>query len=459
MFSMHFYSTAEREREGTSVMPPVRSPENTHARWGVMCLLALIFALTYLGRLNFSIAGKFIQDEYGFSTETMGWMLSAFVLGYALFQIPGGWLADRLGSRSVLTGSIVWWSVFTACMGLAPHIPWLSGLSIGWSFAIMRFLVGIGEAPASPASNRIVAAWMGLHKRGVGSSFGFIGIGVGGIGTPLLITWVMQNWGWEGAFYVSALLGGVVALLWHWAVTDRPEDHPGVGEQELALIQRGAAQSSAPKRPTPWRSFIRNRNVWGLCLSYFCQGYPIYIFHTWFFLYLIQVRGFSLVRSGIWDGAPYLAIALLSPLGGYMSDWAVARFGRTRGRRYGIWVGMISSAALLWLGANSKSNVAAVTLLSLAAGANMFAAATWWAASIDLAPDHSGSLAGLMNTFGNLGGWLAPALTAYLAAHWGWTAALDFAACVSLAGAAIWLLIRVDHPVDALTEPCSHPAE
>jgi ACS family glucarate transporter-like MFS transporter len=428
----------------------------TGVRWHIVALLALISGLTYLDRLNLSIAGRYIQDEFAFSNQTMGWILSAFVLGYALFQVPGGWVGDRYGPRGVLTAAILWWSVFTAATAIAPRLPLAAWFSLAWSFAIVRFLIGVGEAAAFPNSNKIVALWMGAKQRGIGNSLFLVGIGVGGTLTPKLITSIMQRWGWRSSFYVCALIGTAVAVLWRFYATNRPEEHPRVNAAELALIrvsapgEAGSSQAAGLARQhTPWRRIFSSVSAGSLVLSYFCIAYPAYIFYTWFFIYLTRVRGFTVTQGGTWGSAPFLAITLLAPLGGWLSDRAVARWGKRRGRQSAVWLGATCSAALLWAGGHTAHNSVAVLLLAAAAGFNLFATTTWWATCNDLTQNFSGSLSGLMNMSGNLGGALSPVLTAYLATHLGWSSALDFAALVTLLGAALWVLVKADESLEA----------
>ena len=434
---------------------PAAGRQPTRVRWNIVVLLAVIAGLTYLDRLNLSIAGKHIQDEFAFNNETMGWILSAFVLGYALFQVPGGWLGDRFGPRTVLTAAIVFWSVFTAATAIAPRLPLANWFGLAWSFALIRFLIGVGEGTAFPNTNRIVAFWMGPTERGAGNSLWLLGIGAGGALTPMLIAWLAETWGWRISFYVCALAGGLIALAWRFYVTDLPERHPGVNAAELALIRgkdaEGGAQTfnpSAPHRSAPWGKMFRSVSVWGLILSYFCIAYPAYIFYTWFFIYLVRVRGLTVSQGGFWGSAPFIAIALLTPLGGWLSDRAVARIGRRRGRQSAVWVGVAFSATLMWVGGHTANNTLAILLLAGAAGFNLFATATWWATCNDLTQEFAGSLSGLMNMCGNLGGWLSPIVTAYIATRLGWTHALDFAALVTLSSGVIWALVRADEPLE-----------
>ena len=405
-----------------------------------MALVTITTILTYLDRLNLSIAGHFIQDEFSLSLKTMGWILSSFLFGYSLTQIPGGYLADRFGPRKVLIVAISWWSVLTAATAIAPRLPVATWFGIAYSIAMIRFFIGIGEAPSSPSYTKIVANWMGQKHRGVGSSFNLFGIGLGGALTPVLITFIMQHWGWRTAFYCCGALGILVALAWNFLATDRPEEHPRVNAEEIEFIGRGRTfETGAPaKIQVPWGRIITNRSVIALVLGYFCQGFPIYFFHTWLFIYLIKVRGFSLTQGGFYGTTPYIAIAVASPLGGLFSDFAVRALGKPMGQRVAVWLGMFSSAALMWAGAHAPNKVTAILLLAAAAGFNMFASVTFWAACIDLCQQYSGSVAGLMNTFGNLAGAFSPIVTAYVASRFGWAVALSLAAFVTIGSGLCW---------------------
>jgi ACS family glucarate transporter-like MFS transporter len=431
------------------------SSRPTRVRWQMMAMLTLITALTYLDRLNLGIAGHYIQSQYGLSTERMGTILSAFIWGYALFQIPGGWAGDRFGPRSVLTFAIVWWSVFTATTALAPDLPLARWFGLAGSFIVVRFLIGIGEAATLPNANKIVSFWMGDRSRGVGNSMFLMGLGLGGTVTPLFIAWMMERWGWRSSFYACAVIGIVVALGWGVYATSRPEEHPRVNSAELQLIRAhsdrpeiGAKPSGPSAGQVPWRKLLSSPSAWSLILSYFCEGYPNYIFYTWFYMYLVQVRGLTVLQGGFWGALPFLASMILAPIGGWFSDRAVLRWGKRRGRQCAVWVGMILAGILLTAGAHTQNNTAAILMLAGAMGFNIFATVTWWATSIDLAPNFSGSLSATMNTCGNIGGALSPIVTAYIATHFGWTAALDFAAVISFVAAILWLGVKADQNLE-----------
>ncbi len=424
----------------------------TRIRWHILAILTLIMVVTALGRLNLGIAGKYLQEEFQLTTQTMGWILGAFAFGYALFQVPCGWAGDRFSPRTTLTLAILWWSSFTVLMSLVPYLGLNSWWSLAWAFGLVRFLTGAGEAASYPNANKIVAFWTAKGERGIGSSFLLGGVGAGGVVAPILFAATMQRWGWRSSFLLSGVLALIVVLAWFLYSTDRPEEHPRVNSAELEILgstQRGKSSHSLRLKGTPWLRIFCSRSVWGLILSYFLHGYTPYIYFAWFFIYLTRVRGLTVTQGGLWGSTPFIAMTLMAPLGGWLSDKAVARFDRRRGRQSTVWVGMTCSALLLWAGSHTVNNSAAILLLAGAAGFSHFAAPSWWATCIDLAPNHSGSLSGLMNTCANLAGGIAPILTARIATVFGWTKALDFAALVSFTAGIVWVFVNANDNLEA----------
>lgn len=427
----------------------------SEVRWRIIAILAFIAALTYLDRLNLGIAGKYIQDEFHFDTQTMGWILSCFVLGYAVFQVPGGRLGDRFGPRRVITFAILWWSVFTAATGLAASLPLAGWFGVAGSFIILRLLIGVGEAAVFPNSNKVIALWFDAAHRAKANSLVFAGIGAGGVFTPIFIVWFMQRWGWQPVFYFCGALGIILALGWFLYFRDRPELHPGVNAAELAVIRQfRATDQTAEMLPNvtpkncPWKKILRSRTVWSVLLSGFCIGYPAYIFYTWFFIYLVRVRGLTITQGGLWTSTPFIAITILSPTGGWFSDRAVGKLGRRRGRQVAMWVGVTCSALFLWMGSSTADNTIAVILLALASGFNLFVTANIWATCNDLSRDFCGSISGLMNTFGCFGGWVSPILTAIIATHFGWVWAFHVAALLTVVAGILWLFVDANQNFD-----------
>lgn len=412
--------------------------------------------VTAFGRLNLAIAGKFLLEEYHFTNEAMGWILGAFAFGYALFQIPCGWAGDRYGPHRTLTLAILWWSTLTILMTLVPlAVGNRSWWRLAWAFVAIRFLTGAGEAASYPNANKIVANWMAEGQRGIGSSLLLGGVGAGGVLAPILFVATMQRWGWRSSFLLSGILAILLAITWYLYSTSRPEEHPSVNAAELKILGSsggGRRTHSFRLSGTPWRKIFASGSVWALIASYFCHGYTPYIYYTWFFIYLTRVRGLTLIKGGLWGSTPFIAMTLMAPLGGWLSDKAVAHLGRRRGRQSTVWFGMTCSALLLWTGSHTVKNTSAILLLAVAAGFSHFAAPSWWATCIDLTPEHAGSLSGLMNTCANLAGGIAPISTGYIATKFGWVTALDFAALVSFCGGVIWVFVNAADNLEAGSE-------
>src|SRR5580692_3420531 len=198
----------------------------THVRWVMMGIVMAIMAVTAMNRLNLSIAGKYIEEEFKFNTISMGGVFSAFLWGYGLFQIPWGYVCDRVGPRRTLTAAMLCFAVGSAAMGVVPRLAAISGISVLAGFRLVRFVTGVGEAAISSNVTRVIASWTSLRERGFASGLQVCGLGLGGTLTPVAIAWTMVHWGWRASFAICALLAFVVLAVWHWYVTDWPEAHP-----------------------------------------------------------------------------------------------------------------------------------------------------------------------------------------------------------------------------------------
>jgi ACS family glucarate transporter-like MFS transporter len=419
-----------------SVHRPLSTPPRT--RWLILSLLFAISVVTYIDRVNISVTARQMMPALGLTDQQMGFVFSSFVIGYALFQIPGGWLGDRLGARIVLTVGLLWWSCFTALTAMAATSPLAGMAGIVGALAVTRFLLGIGEAVALPTFNRAVTDWLPAHERGLGIGIAIGGIGVGSAITPPITAWIMVNYGWQSAFYLAAALGIGLAAIWWLFARDRPVDHPWEKQQ-------GASTSTGNRPATastiPWSALRNTPTVWWLVLSYACLGYVAYIYMSWFYLYLVNVRGFNVLRGGLFAAAPFLAILISCPLGGWATDRLALRFGLTQGRRLIGLTGMVLAAAFIALGAMIESPYLAIASLSLGAGWLYFSVGAYWASTSDLSQTHAGSLSGLMNMGANIGGTLSPTITPWLADQWGWPLSLSVAALIAFAGGLLWLQI------------------
>jgi ACS family glucarate transporter-like MFS transporter len=435
---------------------PGSAERASNVRWFILLLVTIIMAMNGLDRLSLSVIGKDIQEEFQITTQAMGWVLGSFFLGYAFFQIPFAYIGEHFGARSILTLAVLWWSLFTGAMGLIPHSILTSSLSVVWVLAGLRFLAGLGIAAAPPNTNKVIACWTSRNERAMGSSSALLGTGIGGAIAPVFLAWSMQRWGWRIAIYLCALIGFGIAAAWRYYSRDLPEQHPRVNAAELELIRLGRKEAGLNvPRPT-WRELLATRSVWGLLLSYFFQGYTFYIYVSWFFIYLIRARGMTMIQSGLWSSTPFIAITFLSPVGGWVSDQCVRKFGKRLGRRAAVWIGMGTAALLLVTGSHTANNTAAILLMGSAAGFILFAVASWWATCIDLTPNHSSILGASMNTCGSLGGWISPIVTGYIAANFGWTRALDVAAVVTVVSGLLWFLVDATDNLESPAKSASN---
>ncbi|HET9574939.1 MAG TPA: MFS transporter [Nitrospira sp.] len=411
----------------------------TSIRWLILTLLFMTSVVTYIDRVNISVTARQMMPAFGLTDQQMGGIFSAFVAGYALFQIPGGWLADRWGARIVLTGALVWWSACTAFTALAATSYLAEIVGIVGALMAARFALGVGEAVALPSFNRAVANWMPVDARGIGIGIAIGGIGLGSVITPPIAAWVMVNWGWQIVFYLSALLGLVMAFLWWTLARDRPREHPWVARNDSATA---AGAYPIGETAAPWRSLLKTPTLWWLVLSYSCLGYVAYVYLSWFYLYLVNVRGFDSLRGGLYASTPFLAMLIGCPLGGWVTDRLAVRYGITQGRVVAGMSGMVCAGCAIAVGGFADSALMAIASLSLGAGCLYFAVGAYWASTTDLSKAHAGTLSGLMNTGANVGGAISPSLTPWIAAQWGWPVSLATAGVIALLGAALWIWIK-----------------
>jgi MFS transporter, ACS family, glucarate transporter len=384
-----------------------------------------------------SYAARGIQSQYGMTNVQIGWILSAFVIGYGLCQIPIGLAVDHWGPRLVLTVAVLAWSGCTLATAIVPAAL----------FIAIRMATGMAQAAVLPSGNKIVSRWMPLDERAAGNSLFFTGIGLGGIIAPPLTVGLMLRYGWQMPFWLLGTLGIAIAALWRWYARDAPEEHSGVGAAELKLIHAGQQGREHAAAVWRWGPVLRSGSVWALVLSYGVAGYPSYVFYTWFYLYIANVRHVDPASGGYWAMLPFLAIVMLTPLGGRTSDWLVRRYGKRVGRASVGIAGSALAAALIVTGARITDVRVAMIFLALAAGFHLFGQTPAWAATIDLAPARPATLFGFMNTAAQAAGAVAPVLTPYLAQKLGWTHALDFAAGMVMLAGVLWIGVRPDRPI------------
>ncbi len=423
------------------------NPATSRIRWLLIFWIFLVSAVAYLDRVNVSIAGRAIAQEFHLSNIQLGGVFSAFLIGYAAAQAPAGWLADRIGPRLILLIGVIWWAVFTSLITVIS--PKLS--SIFLVAAGIRFCLGVGEAVVYPASNCIVASWMPSSERGRANGLIFSGVGFGAGVTPPLITYIMMHYGWRASFWCSAGLGLMVGAIWFVVARNTPPEHPWVTQNELALIEAGmpAGHAETPVGQTgmeetrlAWKAILANRDVLLITLSYFTYGYAAYIFFSWFFIYLNEIRHLNLRQSSLYTMLPFLAMTAGSLLGGWISDRLTRAFGKRVGRCGLAVFGIGLAAIFIALGTQAQSAQLASFTLAGGAGALYLAQSSFWSTSADIGGASAGAVSGVMNAGGQIGAAITVSLTPAIAIHSGWNASFLVAAGLCVCGSLAWVFVR-----------------
>ena len=427
-------------------LPATNEMRSTSVRWLLIFWLFILSCVAFLDRVNMSIAGSAIAAGYHLSNVQLGWVFSAFLWGYAIFQTVGGWLAVRLGPRRVLAIGVLWWGIFTALTAAVP--PSIAGALL--IFIGIRFLLGAGEAIIYPASNQFVSRWIPVDERGLANGWIFAGVGVGAGISPPLISYLMIHHGWRASFWVCAAIGVVAGAVWYEIARDTPAQHPWVSAAEQQRIDAGLTLGAAhqqnpvfiPDRSVvPWSKILASREVWAVTVSYFCFGYVAWIFFSWFYIYLAKVRGLNLRASAYYATLPFLAMAICCAIGGVLND----RLTRSRGPRAGrCGVAAVSIAlTAIFLVVGSRADSPQVASLVLAGGAGMLylAQSSFWSVTADIGGKSSGAVSGFMNMGAQAGGAITAIVTPLIAERYGWTASFLVAAALCVVGALAWLVV------------------
>jgi MFS transporter, ACS family, glucarate transporter len=415
-----------------------QSARPTVARHVVLWITVSFYMITYMDRVVISVAAPSIQEEYGFSDVTVGWIFAAFQLSYALFQIPVAWWGDRVGPRKALTAIILYWSFFTAATALAWNAT---------SMIATRFLFGAGEAGAFPIATRSLSRWMLPHERAWAQGVTHAGARLAAALTPILVVAIIAAFGWRAAFYAFALVGVVWAMVWFWYYRDDPRDHRGVNSAELAKIE-AALGRSPPRKKVPWGRIFTAPQVWLLSLMYFCYGYGIVTYLTWFPKYLTDGRGFSLGEMGLYASLPLAGGVVGNIVGGLVSDYLAKGGGNLKmARRLVAIPGFLLSAIMVPLAVTADNPMISILYFAIAVFGLETTVSVSWAIPLDIGKEFAGSVASVMNTSGNLAGALAAAATGYIVTHANWTVAFFVLAALSGLAALLYLLIDASKPL------------
>jgi ACS family glucarate transporter-like MFS transporter len=396
----------------------------------LVVLLAFVSLVGYALRTNISIAQEYMAPELGISFAQMGTISAwGFQLAYALFQVPTGFLGDRFGARNVLTVAILGWAVASFLTGI---VPASAGAGVAFaSLFLFRVLLGVSQAATYPVGSMAITHTLPQRLRGTANGIYISAATIGSGLAPLTLAPLMVALGWRSVFLASSVVGLLAAILWYIGAKDA-----GRGPHEAPPLKVQFAASIA---------LLKHRDIMIVSISYAMEAAVFFVFIFWFFRYLTDGRGFTVLASGIWGSLPSFTAALIGPFGGVIADRLGVRLGFPRSRRLAAMGGLILAGLLVALGANLANPFLAITALSLSVACVNATEGPFWATVTSLGRANPGAAGGVLNFMGNMGGvvsiWAVPRM--YEA--WGWTATLGVWAGVAIVAALLWLFVRVDH--------------
>jgi len=352
---------------------------------GILTMLVILGMVTFLDRINISVAGASIMQDLNLSPSQWGWVQSAFILSYGLMQIPMGALGDRFGHRKILTGIVLWWSAFTAFTGLA------GGLM---SLLVIRFMFGVGEAGSSPCSTGVISRWFEKDEIGKAQGYVWAASRMGGALTPFVVIPVMMTVGWRAAFYLLGALGVVWAVVW-WMY------YREVNGEKLEVSGEKSERTSLTSNLLLLTS---NKQFWLICGMYFFYAFGSWFFFSWFPTFMELGRGFDKTELTYAVAVPFIMSMIGNIAGGHLTDRLTKRYGVKIGRKALGSTSLAVSAVCMFLAAFIPGKMAVFVFLSLCFGIFDLMLPSAWALCIDLGKHHAGTVSGAMNTAGNIGG-------------------------------------------------------
>ncbi len=402
----------------------------TQMRYKVLGFTLILTAIAYVDRVCISTLIPSIKTELSLTDSQTGYIFSAFIFAYALFEVPSGWLTDRFGPRLMLTRIVFWWSIMTAATGLAAGFA---------SLFLIRALFGIGEAGLCPSIARVYARWLSKDERGRTFGLAIMIALIGGAITQPVATKLLGIMSWRYVFMIFGFLGILCAVGWYLWFRDDPHHHPAVNEGELHLIGN---EPPIPHPTVPWKDLFRSRNLRIVCYMYFGVIYGWYFYLTWLPSYFQRACGFSREETGYLSALPLLSMALSVLIGGCFGDRLVRRFGARTGWRIPGIVSLPLAAISLLVAVMAKTPAVTVLFITIAAGFSALGVASAWAVCLAIGEKHAAVVSGAMNTFGNLGGAFSPFLAGWCVDYLhSWNLPLISAAGFYLIAAVCWLVI------------------
>ena len=419
---------------------PVTVPP-TRVRYGVVIFAVTLALITYLDRVCIAQAGPFMMKDLSISKVEMGYVYLIFAWMYGLFEIPWGWLGDRIGPRKILMRIVVCWSVFTAATGLVVNSA---------SLMVTQGLFGAGEAGCFPNVAKCFTTWLPSRERVRAQGLLWLSARWGGAFTPLVVVYLLKipSVSWRHVFWLFAVVGVVWAILFNRWYRDDPRRHPGVNDAELALLPRDAAHAESMR--VPWRGIVSSPSVWMLWIQYFFLAYGAYFYITWLPQYLNEARHVKLEKGAFLAAFPLFFAGLGSLFCGFflsrLADWIG---GPRRARRLMAIVGFLGSCGFMLLSTRIENTLLAMIVMGLAGFSNDLVMPSSWGASMDMGGRFAGTLSASMNMMSCLGAGVAAWVTGHVL-QWtsnNWNLVLYISAAAYFIGALCWLFLDPVTPI------------
>ncbi|HVI98385.1 MAG TPA: MFS transporter [Sphingomonas sp.] len=373
----------------------------------VLGLLGLVSIITFLDRMAIAVTGTTIQGELGITPDEWGWVLGAYVIAYAVFEVPSGAMGDRHGYRRELTRITIWWSVFTAATAACRNF---------WQLAASRFLFGIGAAGAYPNMSGVLYRWLPTRERARGQGVIWAASRLGGALAPLLLVPLEAQFGWRAVFVILGAVGLLWAIVWRLWFHDRPADQPGITAAEVAEIGEG---DDAGHAGTPWRALLALPQLWLIALAYGFYAFGSWFFFSWFPIWMVNGAGFTVLQMGLYGSIPFFLGMLGNLVGGVVCDRLAQRIGMKRAYSRITALCLIATAALLVAMSSVDSKVAVVLIAGASFAVMDLMLPAAWAMCMAIGGRYGGTATAVMNTAGNIGGFLCTIIFGYIVAATG----------------------------------------
>ncbi len=416
------------------------STKPTRVRHKMVFATFILSMIVLFDRILISVAKDPVAGELALSDKQMGWVLSIFALGYALFQTPSGYLADKYGVRKVLTAVVSLWSIFTALTGAVFNF---------FSLFVVRFIFGVGEAGAFPSMARAIYNWIPISERGIVHGINFSGGRIGAAISLPIVAWLIELTGWRMTFAILGVIGVAWALLWYWWFRDQPADHHSVSEAELEIIMADIDEAQPEKSQLSFSKMFKSSAMWLIMAQYFCSNFLFFFCLTWLFPHLKAEYNLNAVEAGFYTSAPFILGAIGNWVSGWMVDYLYKKDKWSLSRKLPAIIGFFLASVGILASVYMTEVNGAVFFISLAVfGADMTLSPSW-STCVDVGREHSGSVSGTMNMAGNLGSFFTALAFPYIVDFTGSTTPFFYLASIlSLIAIPIWLMIKPEVPIE-----------